>query len=137
MENMNAEEYPSLNEFYDILVRKDEMVIEATIAKMGNQQILKFYDYVVEKSEDETLDGCELYWYTSLILEQTPIVKMYMNGQLYVDTTLGNGDVPIVDSCAMSDAEAEEIRTTVELLEQRKREKRNPVKQLMKLLRDR
>ena len=137
MENMSSDECPSLSKFYDELVRRDELVIESTIAKMGNKQLLEFYDYVVEKSEDEDLDGCELYWYVSLMLEELPVIKMYKNGQLYVDTTLGNDNVSFILDCSMSDQEAQEIRTTVELLEQRKREKKNPIKKLLKIIRER
>lgn len=137
MENMSSDECPSLSKFYDELVHKDELVIDATITKMGNKQLLEFYDYVVEKSEDEELDGCELYWYVSLMLEELPVIKMYKNGQLYVDTTLGNDNVPFIESCNLSDEEAREIRTTVELLEQRKREKKNPIKKLLKIIRER
>lgn len=137
MENMSSDECPSLSKFYDELVRRDELVIESTIAKMGNKQLLEFYDYVVEKSEDEDLDGCELYWYVSLMLEEVPVIKMYKNGQLYVDTTLGNDNASFILDCSMSDQEAQEIRTTVELLEQRKREKKNPIKKLLKIIRER
>lgn len=137
MENMSSDECPSLGKFYDELVRRDELVIESTIAKMGNKQLLEFYDYVVEKSEDEDLDGCELYWYVSLMLEEVPVIKMYKNGQLYVDTTLANDNASFILDCSMSDQEAQEIRTTVELLEQRKREKKNPIKKLLKIIRER
>ncbi len=131
MENMQNEENPSLTKFYDELVFGNEQVLEANAQRMGNRQLIEFYEYCVEKSEDEDVKGCELYWYASLILESIPVIKMYKDGQLYVDVTAVE-DVPYMNSCAVTESDILEIQKTIQLLEQRKRDKKNPIKKLVR-----
>lgn len=133
MENIQQnEENPSLTKLYDKLVLGKIEVLEANIARMGNPQLIEFYEYCVEKSEDEKLEGCELYWYASIVLEELPVVKMYKNGQLYVQTTLDNSSVPYMENVEVTEEDIEEINRIVELLEQRKKDKKNPIKRLVR-----
>lgn len=132
MENMQNEESPSLTKLYDELVLGNPEVLEVNAQRMGNPQLIEFYEYCVEKSEDSELENCELYWYASIILEEIPVVKMYKNGQLYVDTTLCNDDAPYMEKVEVTEEDLEEINRIVELLEQRKKAKKNPIKRLVK-----
>ena len=129
---MQNEESPSLTKLYDELVLGNPEVLEVNAQRMGNPQLIEFYEYCVEKSEDSELENCELYWYASIILEEIPVVKMYKNGQLYVDTTLCNDDVPYMEKVEVTEEDLEEINRIVELLEQRKKAKKNPIKRLVR-----
>ena len=132
MENIQNEENPSLTKLYDELVFGNEEVLEANAARMGNAQLVEFYEYCVEKSEDGELEGCELYWYASMILEEMPIVKMYKEGQVYVNTTLGEEEVPYMEKIEVTEEDVKEINQIVELLERRRKEKKNPIKKLVR-----
>ncbi len=132
MEKMSNEDSSSLTKLYDELVFSNEEVLRANAHRMGNPQLIEFYEYCVEKSEDAELEGCELYWYATLVLEDLPAVRMYKNGQLYVDTTLGNDEVPYMQNVEVSQEDVEEINRIVELLEQRKKAKKNPIRRLVK-----
>lgn len=136
MEKQASDEYSSRLSDYDKLVLGDPNVLEMAIPRMSNSQLIEFYDYCQEKVEAEE-EKCELYWYASLFLEETPAVKMYINGQLYVDATLGNASVPMIDAPVLSDEELAQINETVELLNQRKKDKRNPLRKLLRNLRGR
>ena len=132
MENMQNEENPSLTNLYDQLVLGNPEVLEANAQRMGNPQLIEFYEYCVEKSEDGNLDGCELYWYATLVLEEMPVVKMYKNGQLYVETTLLNADVPYMEKVEVTEEDIRQINQIVALIEQRKKDKKNPIRRLVR-----
>lgn len=133
MENIQQnEENPSLTKLYDELVFGNPELLEANAHRMGNPQLIEFYEYCVEKSEDAELEGCELYWYATIVLEEMPAVKMYKNGQLYVQTTLDNEEVPYMKSVEVTEEDLVEINRIVELLEQRKKDKKNPIKRLVR-----
>lgn len=134
MEKQASDEYSSRLSNYDKLVLGDPNVLEMAIPRMSNSQLIEFYDYCQEKVEAEE-EKCELYWYASLFLEETPAVKMYINGQLYVDATLGNASVPMIDAPVLSDEELAQINETVELLNQRKKDRKNPFKKLLRNIR--
>lgn len=136
MEKQANDEYSSRLITYDNLVLGDPNVLEMAIPRMNNSQLIEFYEYCQEKVEAEG-DKCELYWYASLFLEETKIVKMYMNGQLYVDTTLGNINEPMTTEGSLSEEDLAQINATIELLNQRKKDKKNPFKQLLKNFRGR
>ena len=129
---MSNEESPSLTKLYDELVFGNLELLEANAQRMGNPQLIEFYEYCVEKSEDADLEGCELYWYATVVLEEMPAVKMYKNGQLYVQTTLDNEEVPYMKNVEVTEEDLVEIKRIVELLEQRKKDKKNPIKRLVR-----
>ena len=132
MEKMSNEESPSLTKLYDELVFGNPELLEANAHRMGNPQLIEFYEYCVEKSEDAELEGCELYWYATVVLEEMPAVKMYKNGQLYVQTTLDNEVVPYMKNVEVTEEDLVEINRIVELLEQRKKDKKNPIRRLVR-----
>ena len=132
MEKMSNEESPSLTKLYDELVFGNPELLEANAHRMGNPQLIEFYEYCVEKSEDAELEGCELYWYATVVLEEMPAMKMYKNGQLYVQTTLDNEEVPYMENVEVTEEDLVEINRIVELLEQRKKDKKNPIKRLVR-----
>ena len=136
MEKQTSDEYSSRLSNYDNLVLGDPNVLEMAIPRMSNSQLIEFYEYCQEKVEAEE-DKCELYWYASLFLEEAPVVKMYINGQLYVNATIGNIDEPMVVEDTLTEDDLEQINSIVELLKQRKREKRNPIKQLLRNIKGR
>lgn len=136
MEKQTSDEYSSRLSNYDNLVLGDPNVLEMAIPRMSNSQLIEFYEYCQEKVEAEE-DKCELYWYASLFLEEAPVVKMYINGQLYVNATIGNADEPMVVEDTLTEEDLEQINSIVELLKQRKREKRNPIKQLLRNIKGR
>ena len=117
MENMQNEENPSLTNLYDQLVLGNPEVLEANAQRMGNPQLIEFYEYCVEKSEDGNLDGCELYWYATLVLEEMPVVKMYKNGQLYVNTTLDNEEVPYMEKVEVTEEDLESKKKQIDKYE--------------------
>ena len=131
MEKMSNEESPSLTKLYDELVFGNPELLEANAQRMGNPQLIEFYEYCVERSEEPDREGCELYWYATIVLEEMPVVKMYKNGQLYVNTTLDNEEVPYMEKVEVTEEDLAEINRIVELLEQRKKEKKNPIKRLV------
>lgn len=132
MEKMSNEESPSLTKLYDELVFGNPEILEANAQRMGNPQLIEFYEYCVERSEEPDKEGCELYWYATIVLEEMPVVKMYKNGQLYVNTTLDNEEVPYMEKVEVTEEDLAEINRIVELLEQRKKEKKNPIKRLVR-----
>lgn len=132
MEKMSNEESPSLTKLYDELVFGNPELLEANAQRMGNPQLIEFYEYCVERSEEPDREGCELYWYATIVLEEMPVVKMYKNGQLYVNTTLDNEEVPYMEKVEVTEEDLVEINRIVELLEQRKKEKKNPIKRLVR-----
>ena len=132
MENIQNEESPSLTKLYDELVYASEEVLEANAARMGNAQLIEFYDYCVRKSEDGELEGCELYWYASMILEEMPVIKMYKEGQVYADATLDEEEVPYMEKVEVTEEDVKEINQIVQLLEQRRKDKKNPIKRLVR-----
>ena len=132
MEKMSNEESPSLTKLYDELVFGNPELLEANSQRMGNPQLIEFYEYCVERSEEPDREGCELYWYATIVLEEMPVVKMYKNGQLYVNTTLDNEEVPYMEKVEVTEEDLVEINRIVELLEQRKKEKKNPIKRLVR-----
>ena len=132
MEKMSNEESPSLTKLYDELVFGNPELLEANAQRMGNPQLIEFYEYCVERSEEPDREGCELYWYATIVLEEMPVVKMYKNGQLYVNTTLDNEEVPYMEKVEVTEEDLAEINRIVELLEQIKKEKKNPIKRLVR-----
>ena len=133
MENIQQnEESPSLTKFYDELVRRGEEVLDANIARMGNAQLIEFYDYCVAKSEETDKEGCELYFYACILLEEKPIIKMYKNGQLDNGITLDEEEVPYMTGIEVTEEDIVEINRICELLEQRKKDKKNPIKRLVR-----
>ena len=133
MENIQQnEENPSLTKLYDELVFGNPELLEANAHRMGNPQLIEFYEYCVERSEEPDKEGCELYWYATVVLEEMPAVKMYKNGQLYVQTTLDNEEVPYMKNVEVTEEDLVEINRIVELLEQRKKDKKNPIKRLVR-----
>ena len=132
MEKMSNEESPSLTKLYDELVFGNPELLEANAQRMGNPQLIEFYEYCVERSEEPDREGCELYWYATIVLEEMPVVKMYKNGQLYVNTTLDNEEVPYMEKVEVTEEDLAEINRIVELLEQRKKDKKNPIKRLVR-----
>lgn len=132
MEKMSNEESPSLTKLYDELVFGNPELLEANAQRMGNPQLIEFYEYCVERSEEPDREGCELYWYATIVLEEMPVVKMYKNGQLYVNTTLDNEEVPYTEKVEVTEEDLAEINRIVELLEQRKKDKKNPIKRLVR-----
>lgn len=132
MEKMSNEESPSLTKLYDELVFGNPELLEANAQRMGNPQLIEFYEYCVERSEEPDREGCELYWYATVVLEEMPVVKMYKNGQLYVNTTLDNEEVPYMEKVEVTEEDLVEINRIVELLEQRKKDKKNPIKRLVR-----
>ena len=136
MEKQTSDEYSSRLQIYDKLVLGDPNALEINIGRMSNAHLVEFYEYCQEKIDAE-VEQCELYWYASLFLEDTPVVRMYRNGQLYVDATLCNIDEPMLVEEILTEEELAQINATVELLKQRKKEKRNPIRQLLKNIRGR
>ncbi len=133
MEKQTSDEYSSRLKNYDKLVLGDPAVLEIALTRMSNPQLIEFYEYCQEKVEAEE-DKCELYWYASLFLEETKVVKMYMNGQLYAEATLGNGNEPRVLEDTLTEEDLKQINDIVDLLNQRKKAKKNPIKMLIKNL---
>lgn len=134
MEKQTSDEYSTRLKNYDALVLGDPMVLENTIAGMSDAHLIEFYEYCQEKLEAE-VEQSDMYWYASLLLEETPIVRMYRNGQLYVEGILGNIDEPRTVGEELSEEDIAQINATIELLEQRRKEKKNPIKQLLKNIR--
>lgn len=132
MENIQNEESPSLTKFYDALVFSSMGVQEANTARMSDAQLINFYEYCVEKSEDAELDGAEFYWYSSLLLEDKPAIKLYKEGQLYADVTVGEESVPFMEEVEVTEDDLADIERTISLLEQRKKDKKNPIKRLIR-----
>ena len=133
MENIQQnEENPSLTKFYDELVFGKEEVLEANAHRMGNAQLIEFYDYCVEKSDQTDMEGCELYFYACMVLEEMPIVNMYKNGQLDNGMTFDEEDIPYIEKIEVTEEDLEEVNRIVELLELRRKEKKNPVKRLIR-----
>ena len=124
MEKMSNEESPSLTKLYDELVFGNPELLEVNAQRMGNPQLIEFYEYCVERSDEPDREGCELYWYATIVLEEMPVVKMYKNGQLYVNTTLDNEEVPYMEKVEVTEEDLAEINRIVELLEQKKKIKR-------------
>lgn len=136
MEKQTSDEYSSRKSYYDNLVLGDPTTLEITIPKMSNPQLVEFYEYCQEKVDAEE-EQCELYWYASLFLEETPVIRMYRNGQLYVDATLGNMDEPMVVEEKLTEEDIAQINSIVELLNQRKKEKNNPLRKILRNIRGR
>ena len=136
MENVQNEESPSLTKFYDELVFSSMGVQEANTARMSDAQLISFYEYCVEKSEDAELDGAEFYWYSSLLLEDKPAIKLYKEGQLYVDVTVGEESVPFMEEVEVTEEDLADIERTISLLEQRKKDKKNPIKRLIRFFKN-
>jgi hypothetical protein len=133
MENIQQnEENPSLTKFYDELVRRGEEVLDANVARMSNAQLIEFYDYCVCKSDETDKEGCELYFYACILLEEKEIIKMYKNGQLDNGMTLDEEDIPYMTSVEVTEEDIVEINRICELLEQRKKDKKNPIKRLVR-----
>jgi hypothetical protein len=132
MEKQASDEYSSRLSNYDKLVLGDPNVLEIAIMGMNNVQLIEFYEYCVDKYENAE-EHSDNYWFASLFLEETPAVKMYKNSQLYIDTTLGNFDEPT----KLSEEELNQINETIELLKQRKKDKKNPLKKLLRNIRGR
>jgi hypothetical protein len=132
MENVQNEESPSLTKFYDELVFSSMGVQEANMARMSDAQLISFYEYCIEKSEVAELDGAEFYWYSSLLLEDKPAIKLYKEGQLYVDVTVGEESVPFMEEVEVTEEDLADIERTISLLEQRKKDKKNPIKKLIR-----
>ena len=133
MENIQQnEENPSLTKFYDELVFGSEEVLDANVARMGNAQLIEFYDYCVEKSDETDKEGCELYFYACILLEDKEIIKMYKNGQLDNGMTFDEEEVPYMTSVEVTEEDIVEINRICELLEQRKKAKNNPIKKLVR-----
>ena len=132
MEKTKNEENPSLTMLYDELVFGTERVLKANAARMGNAQLIEFYDYCVEKSAQIEGENSNAYFYACILLEEMPTINMYKKGQLYVDTTLGNEDIPYMENVEVTQEDADEIDRIVELLEQRKKAKKNPIKKLVR-----
>ena len=132
MENVQNEESPCLTKFYDQLVFASMGVLEANAARMSNAQLVEFYNYCVEKAEDAELEGHDFYWYSSMIMEEMPTIKMYKEGQLYVDVTLGEQSPTYMKHIEVTEDDLVEIDRTVQLLERRKKDKRNPIKRLVR-----
>ena len=133
MENVQQnEDSPSLTKFYDELVYKGEEVIEANSARMSNVQLIEFYDYCVSKSNKTDEQGSELYFLACMVLEEIEIVKMYKNGQLDNARTLEEDSIPYMTSLEVTEEDIIEINYVVDLLEQRKRDKKNPIKSLVR-----
>lgn len=137
MEKQTSDEYTSRLKTYDELVLGNPTVLEIAIARMtSNFQLIEFYDYCMEKVEAEE-ENCEHYWFASLCLEEKPAVRMYKNGQLYVDTTLAGVDAEYALDEGMTLEEIAQLNETIQLLEQRKKDKKNPFKQLLRNIRGR
>lgn len=132
MENIQNEESPSLTKFYDELVFSSMGVQEANTARMSEAQLIEFYEYCVDKSEDAELEGCEFYWYSSLLLEEHPTIKMYKQGQLYANVTSGDERVSFMEEVEVTEEDIADIERTISLLEQRKKDKKNPIKRLIR-----
>ncbi len=138
MEQINSDELPSTNkELFEKLVLGKEMLLETFMYRMPNPQLLEFYDYVVEMSEDQEDPNCHLYWYASMMLEEMPVIRMYKNGQLYVDTTLNNNEQYIMMEEVLSEEERQQINETLNLLAQRKKEKNKIGKKILRYFRGR
>lgn len=136
MEKQTSDEYSSRLSNYDKLVLGDPNVLEMAIPRMSNPQLIEFYEYCQEKVEAEG-DKCELYWYATLFLEETQVVKMYRDGQLYVDTTQAESIDPILLEETLTEEDIAQINSIVELINQRKKDKRNPFKRLIRNIKGR
>ncbi len=137
MKNNQNDELPSPSKYFDSLVFGDASVLESTIQSMKNPQLIEFYDYVVEKVETcDNKEGSDRYWLASFMLEDMQAVQMYKSGKFYVDTTLSNESKATVEECELTPEEIVEIQKTVELLEQRRKDKKNPIKALAKFFKN-
>jgi hypothetical protein len=136
MEKQTSDEYSSRLSNYDKLVLGDPSILEMAIPRMSNPQLIEFYEYCQEKVEAEE-DKCELYWYATLFLEETQVVKMYRDGQLYVDTTLAESIDPVLVEETLTEEDMAQINSIVELINQRKKEKRNPLRRLIRNIKGR
>lgn len=124
MEKMTNDELPSTNnELYDKLIAESEKVLVAMINQMPNAQLIDFYDYVVEKSDDTEGPYCDKYWLAALYLEELPVIRMYKNGQLYSGDTLDDDAEMVQLDDVLSEEEAQQIEEIVQLLNKRKKEK--------------
>lgn len=133
MENIQQnEDSPSLTKFYDELVVKGEEVLEANSARMNNSQLIEFYDYCVENSGKTCKEGCELYFLACMVLEEKQIIKMYKNGQLDNGMTFDEDSIPYMTSLEVTEDDIVEINYVVSLLERRKKDKKNPIKSLVR-----
>ena len=133
MENVQQnEDSPSLTKFYDELVYKGEEVIEANSARMSNVQLIEFYDYCVRKSNKMNEQGSEFYFLACMVLEEIEIVKMYKNGQLDNGMTFDKKEVSYMTGLEVTEEDIVEINYVVSLLEQRKKDKKNPIKSLVR-----
>ena len=136
MEKQTSDEYSSRLSNYDKLVLGDPSIFEMAIPRMSNPQLIEFYEYCQEKVEAEE-DKCELYWYATLFLEETQVVKMYRDGQLYVDTTHTESIDPVLVEETLTEEDMAQINSIVELINQRKKEKRNPLRRLIRNIKGR
>ena len=75
-------------------------------------QLIEFYEYCQEKVEAEE-DKCELYWFATLFLEETQVVKMYRDGQLYVDTTQAESIDPVLLEETLTEEDIAQIEKAV------------------------
>lgn len=149
MEKQTSDEYSSRLSNYDKLVlgEGDPSLLEISISGMSNPQLIEFYEYCQEKVLENT-EYSDLYWLASVMLEDTDVVRMYMNGQLYVESSLGNNDEPrtvkMTDvefskdaESSLTDEDRQQINEILALLDKRKKEKKNPFKQLIKNIKGR
>lgn len=147
MEKQTSDEYSSRLSNYDKLVLGDLNGLDVTIAGMSNPQLIEFFEYCQEKVREDT-EYSDLYWLASVMLEETDVVRMYMNGQLYGDDTFGSIEGPQVVKVTSTEAagnlenplteeDVQQINEILTLLDKRKKEKKNPFKQLIKNIKGR
>ena len=117
MEKQTSDEYSSRISNYDKLVFGDPNKLEIIIAGMSNSQLIEFYEYCQDKIEENN-DKSDYYWFASSILEETSVVKMYRNGQLYVGATLGNVNETMVVENVLTEEDINQINEIISLINQ-------------------
>ena len=133
MEKQTSDKYSSRISNYDKLVLGDPNKLEIIIAGMSNSQLIEFYEYCQDKIEENN-DKSDYYWFASSILEETSVVKMYRNGQLYVDATLGNVNETMVVENVLTVEDINQINEIISLINQRKEERHNPIKKFLRVI---
>ena len=133
MEKQTSDEYSSRISNYDKLVLGDPNKLEIIIAGMSNSQLIEFYEYCQDKIEENN-DKSDYYWFASSILEETSVVKMYRNGQLYVGATLGNVNETMVVENVLTEEDINQINEIISLINQRKEKRHNPIKKFLRVI---
>ena len=123
MKNVVDDVNLSKNEYFDSII-SDYEDMKRYLAKRGEIELVKLYRYVLKRAKvlsvdkDKNADMISYCWLASMELEHTEAIQKYLRGEITQDD--------IDEYNAQKEIEIEQI---VELLEQRKKERRSMLKQ--------